>query len=466
MFLRDFNGPTSAQPRFVGLGSSLRRSGAIAKILPSCTPIFCGILFLSSLTCGAMIAQAQSGASQDVAAAARRERAQKKERQKAKPHVYTNDDLTRAKILTPTDQARVEARREECAKKNNCAPAENSPAGLDADSRKPGSSLGEIARRYRKQKEAERQLDALKPKTPGPYHLPATEPALASPILPGQPAMRRPMAPRLRPGTNGHVTRRDPFARAPMQPERPEVQPEIRAETRNEIRGEAKPGVAPDARSHEFFAGVRPTRRTARRKFPRAPKISPALAAPILPAESEQPTAPAVRSAKPNAATQPETIAPNESAGSEDTMRPMEPARTLPMTPSAARTIIVQRGDSLWKVAQENLGSGNRWPELAAANPWISQPERIQIGARLALPATVAVSVRTAGRSTKTVTVHKGDTLWSLAKTNLGHWSAWPCLAAANPSVTDPNRILEGQELAIPAACPGASRISLLPDER
>lgn len=136
------------------------------------------------------------------------------------------------------------------------------------------------------------------------------------------------------------------------------------------------------------------------------------------------------------------------------------------MTPSAARTIIVQRGDSLWKVAQENLGSGNRWPELAAANPWISQPERIQIGARLALPATVAVSVRTAGRSTKTVTVHKGDTLWSLAKTNLGHWSAWPCLAAANPSVTDPNRILEGQELAIPAACPGASRISLLPDER
>ena len=171
-------------------------------------------------------------------------------------------------------------------------------------------------------------------------------------------------------------------------------------------------------------------------------------------------------STEPNAGTQPETIAPNKFAGAEETMRPMEPTRVLPVTPTVARTIVVKRGDSLWKVAEENLGSGNRWPELAAANPWISRPERIQIGARLAVPATPAVSMHRAARSTTMITVHKGDTLWSLAKTELGRWSAWPCLAAANPSVTDPNRILEGQELTIPAACPAASRGSLLPDEK
>ena len=53
----------------------------------------------------------------------------------------------------------------------------------------------------------------------------------------------------------------------------------------------------------------------------------------------------------------------------------------------------------------------------------------------------------------QTIEVQKGDTLWSLAKANLGRSANWPCLAAANPSVTNPDRIFAGQVLLLPGNC-------------
>ena len=122
---------------------------------------------------------------------------------------------------------------------------------------------------------------------------------------------------------------------------------------------------------------------------------------------------------------------------------------------SAQRTINVKTGDSLWKLAQQNLGRGSRYAELLAVNPGIVDPNQIRAGARLVLPA---VSASPAARSTEanataSIKVRKGDTLWTLAKSSLGRSSAWPCLAAANPSLRDPNRIYEGQSLVLPGAC-------------
>ncbi|MGC2802750.1 MAG: LysM peptidoglycan-binding domain-containing protein, partial [Candidatus Acidiferrum sp.] len=75
---------------------------------------------------------------------------------------------------------------------------------------------------------------------------------------------------------------------------------------------------------------------------------------------------------------------------------------------------------------------------------------------QLNLPSVAASPVL--GQSLNTglrtrIRVRKGDTLWALAKSTLGHSSAWACLAAANPSLRDPNRIFEDQELQIPAVC-------------
>src|SRR5262249_25098661 len=67
--------------------------------------------------------------SQDVAKAARQEKARKAaaEKEKNDRHVYTNDDLKQSKILTPQDQSRVEAR-----KKDQSVPAGQPADALDA----------------------------------------------------------------------------------------------------------------------------------------------------------------------------------------------------------------------------------------------------------------------------------------------------------------------------------------------
>ena len=99
------------------------------------------------------------GAMHAVAEAARKERARKQEKQKTAKHVYTEEDLKHPNILTPEDREQIEAKRTECAQKNNCSPAQNPPATLDANSPATGTpsdsetSLGEVARQLRKQKE-------------------------------------------------------------------------------------------------------------------------------------------------------------------------------------------------------------------------------------------------------------------------------------------------------------------------
>src|SRR5260370_7132327 len=106
---------------------------------------FAGILFVSCAVFGATKCSAQ-----DVAEAARQERTQKESKQKKTKHVYTEQDLKRDQILTPEDRAQVEA------KKNPAVPpaAEKSQDAVDAQSLSPNAPLGDVARRFRKQKES------------------------------------------------------------------------------------------------------------------------------------------------------------------------------------------------------------------------------------------------------------------------------------------------------------------------
>jgi nucleoid-associated protein YgaU len=470
MLLTDVNGPMSLKPRRTG-------SGRVSRPIRFAAP---AILLLSFATFGATISRAQDQQDQSVAEAARQERARKQELQKRGKHVYTEEDLKHPSILTPEDRAQVEAKRNECAQKNNCSPApsQNPPATLDANSPVPGSSLGEVARQLRKQKE----LQALKPKQSEPFHLPFLTPALASPILPEHPAIRPPAQPVLRPKTSSprtpsNIFRRDPFAPTPVRPDvrtpevrrpeirpsvrenvRPEVHTEVRTTARKNIRPTVQPKVSSDTHPKvreaivpiirpnvhpDFSKEVRPTLRAHSRLIaPAAPRIStrPALSSILV--QPMQPSAPG----KPARPLAPAT-----------TIRPTQPPRALPSALVATeRTIRVRPGDSLWKLAQQNLGRGSRWPEIVAANPRIADPNQIHVGAQLNLRivAATANSRRNArSDAASTIKVHKGDTLWNLAKSNLGRSSAWPCLATANPSINDPNRIYENQELVVPAVC-------------
>src|SRR5579864_3142560 len=145
MSLTDLNGPMSFKPRLTG---SRRVSRARQFSAPA-------IIFLSFAIFGAAISRAQDQQDQSVAEAARQERARKQELQKRAKHVYTEEDLKHPNILTPEDRAQVEAKRNACTRKNNCAPqpSQNFPAALDANSKPKETSLGEVARQYRKQKE-------------------------------------------------------------------------------------------------------------------------------------------------------------------------------------------------------------------------------------------------------------------------------------------------------------------------
>lgn len=450
MLLTDLNGPMSLQPRRSGLGRISRPTRLAAP----------AIIFLSFATFGASISRAQDQQDQSVAEAARQERARKQELQKRAKHVYTEEDLKHPNILTPEDRAQVEAKRDECAQKNNCSPgaSQNSPDALDANSQPQQPSLGEVARQLRKQKE----LQALKPKQSEPFHLPFATPVLASPILPEHPAIHSPAQPALHPKMPSNFFRRDPFSAVPLRPRipaspRPELPPDARGiiratpranvhtndrenfrrSVRPDIHKEASQRVGPDLLAKvptDVHKDVRPNIRPhARGIVPAQPRIFFRSVPPILFVHPAQP------------------IAPSEA------VRPVQPRHSLPAATYAARkTVSVRRGDSLWKLAKQNLGQGNRWPELLAANRGIADPNQIRAGAQLNLPEAAATprSKRVAASIAKlTLKVHRGDTLWSLANANLGRSSAWRCLAAANPSVSDPNRIYENQELVVPAGC-------------
>ena len=116
-------------------------------------------------------------------------------------------------------------------------------------------------------------------------------------------------------------------------------------------------------------------------------------------------------------------------------------------------TVRVERGDTLWKIAERRLGDGKAWPKIAEANPELKDPNRIQAGQTLRLPGTGISSISGISSSEKTVRVQAGDSLWKLAAAQLGTGHAWSCLAAANPQIENVNRIYPGQMLLIPANC-------------
>jgi nucleoid-associated protein YgaU len=473
MRLTDPNGLLSFEPRRAGSGRSSHASRIAAA----------AVLFFTCATIGAGISRAQDQQEQSVAEAACQERARKQELQKRAKHVYTEEDLKHPNILTPEDRAQVEAKRNECAQKNNCSPAapQNPPASLDANAPAPAASLGEVARQLRQQKE----LQALKPKQSEPFHLPFSTPALASPISPERPAVRPPSQPVLQPKATSpnppsNVFRRDPFARVPTRPQVPlgrtsEIRPALRPSAQPVAPAAPKisSGIAP---ALKFLASPQP----APVPEPSQPK-SPALriqpihpSAPLKNRRTILPSLPAniFPAVKPVAPI----LLPGKTPAPLKTIQPAQPARHLPSvhspslsspsisspsSNSAAQTIRIQPGDSLWKLAQRHLGHAHLWPAILAANSSITDPDHIRSGARLNLPAALANPVPArpmAPSNVQVIKVRKGDTLWALAKSNLGRSTDWPCVAQANPAVADANRIFAGQSLVMPTACSSGPR--------
>ncbi|MEU9395814.1 hypothetical protein AB0D86_38165 [Streptomyces sp. NPDC048324] len=141
--------------------------------------------------------------------------------------------------------------------------------------------------------------------------------------------------------------------------------------------------------------------------------------------------------------------------------------------------------ESLWGIAERELGDGERWREIAALNDGHTMVDGttfransfLQPGWQLEMPDTSAGvgGLRTqlgeaapaAGeKSEHVVTVHSGDYLSKIAERELGDGDEWPELFKASrgqeqphglPTINDPNVIYAGQQVTVPGAQPGKS---------
>ena len=323
---------------------------------------------------------------QNVAEAARQEQARKAEKAKAPHHVYTDEDLKRAQILTPEDQAKVVARKTQATEKK-----EEQAKGSGES--KPGEeSLGEVARRYRKEK-AEREAEEQAAR--------AREQGDRSQFL-----MKMP--------------------EATMAAPKPLVQPKA------EMRGAESSRRGMERRVSPFE--------------PRPLRVAPSVT--VVPRGAEEPSVPPSDAMKPKMTVAPRVpkapSVPRETGTSGLSVKPEAVAPSVAML-----TRKVERGDSWWKLAEMYLGNGARWRELRGMNASDGRaPEFLMLGSTVKVPAEIAARKAPVGKS---VTVAEGDSLWRLARVHLGRGTAWKCLLEANPELGAPERLQVGQRILLPA---------------
>lgn len=152
--------------------------------------------------------------------------------------------------------------------------------------------------------------------------------------------------------------------------------------------------------------------------------------------------------------------------------QPSNPARPTPSAVALAAnatppdTHTVKRGETLWSIAEQHLGSGSRYPEILKLNNELlrGKAQFLRPGWVLTLPAAARADAGQAtaasDRAHSRYTVVKGDTLSEIAQEYLDDADAWPRIFEASRGIpqpdgrrlTDPDLILPGWHVLIPTA--------------
>ena len=168
--------------------------------------------------------------------------------------------------------------------------------------------------------------------------------------------------------------------------------------------------------------------------------------------------------ASPAQAATPPTVAVTASVEAPVPMTPIPVQAAAPEQADAATaSYTVVEGDSLWKIAQTQLGDPHRWQEVYQLNVGVVQADGyalgdagwVEPGWQLVLPADSQVQQTVPEHS---YTVQHGDTLSQIAADELGDASRYPEIFAASTDtvqpdgrhLTDPDLIYPGWEVTIP----------------
>ncbi|MCL1906793.1 MAG: LysM peptidoglycan-binding domain-containing protein [Propionibacteriaceae bacterium] len=129
----------------------------------------------------------------------------------------------------------------------------------------------------------------------------------------------------------------------------------------------------------------------------------------------------------------------------------LEPNANTPVTASPQEDIYqVQPGDSLWLIAEQVYGDGGQWTRIAVANEDLlgGVTDVIHVGWKLKIPSNTPPPHTCDAES---VVVEKGDTLWGIAEEHLGDGQLWSQIAQTNPQqISHPNHIEPGWTLDLP----------------
>ena len=122
-------------------------------------------------------------------------------------------------------------------------------------------------------------------------------------------------------------------------------------------------------------------------------------------------------------------------------------APSTPSTPTPSyRQYTVKSGDTLWKIAQAQLGSGSRYREIMTLNGLTS--ETVYPGQVLRLPGSSSSSPSTPTPSYRQYTVKSGDSLWKIAQAQLGSGSRYREIVSLNNLKSE--TVYPGQVLRLP----------------
>ncbi len=131
----------------------------------------------------------------------------------------------------------------------------------------------------------------------------------------------------------------------------------------------------------------------------------------------------------------------------------------------STRPYVIKQGDTLRKIAQEQLGGSYRWQYLYEFNKKdIKDPNALEAGTTIIIPVeqegqgkVTAEPVKAAPAKsqtaavTRTYTIQKNDSLWKIAKQQLGNGNRWKEIHELNKAkIKNPDKLIPGTKIELP----------------